>query len=124
MVKRRILLIISLAFLLGGIGRMVANESIFGFFQMAHLWSSDPFVIYNYKLLGVFVFWMGVILFVCSKDLIRYKGIIRASILGLLLFFVVSFLTGLSVGIALKFFLVDSIFSLILVVLLFVIQKE
>ncbi len=124
MIKRRILLIISLCFFIGGIGRLVANEGVFRIFRMEHLWSGEPFFIYIYKLLGVFVIWVGIILFVCSKDLIRYKGVIRASILGLLLFFVVSLLTGFITGLGLKFFLVDSIFSLILIVLFYIIQKE
>jgi hypothetical protein len=67
---------------------------------------------------------MGILLFVSSRDVIRYRGIIRGSILGLLLFFVVSLLTGLSVGLKLQYFLVDSIFSLILVLLLYIIQKD
>lgn len=124
MIRRRILLIISLCFFIGGIGRLVANEDVFRIFGMEHLWSGEPFFIYIYKLLGVFVIWVGIILFVCSKDLIRYKGVIRASILGLLLFFVVSLLTGFITGLGLKFFLVDSIFSLILIVLFYIIQKE
>ena len=124
MIRRRILLIISLCFFIGGIGRLVANEDVFRIFGMEHLWSGEPFFIYIYKLLGVFVIWVGIILFVCSKDLIRYKGVIRASILGLLLFFVVSLLTGFLTGLGLKFFLVDSIFSLILIVLFYIIQKE
>ncbi len=124
MAKRRILLIISLCFFIGGIGRLVANEGVFRIFQMEHLWTGEPFFMYIYKLLGVFVIWIGIILFVCSKDLIRYRGVIRASILGLLLFFVVSLLTGFFTGLGLKFFLVDSIFSLILIVLLYIIQKE
>jgi len=124
MVKRRILLIISLAFLVGGIGRLVANEGVFRIFQMEHLWSGESFFIYLYRLLGVFVIWVGMVLFVCSKDLIRYRGVIRASVLGVLLFFVVSLLTGFATGLGLKFFLVDSIFSLILIILLYVIQKD
>lgn len=124
MIKRRILLIISLAFLLGGIGRLVANEGVFRIFGMEHLWSGEPFFIYIYKLLGVFVIWMGIVLFVCSKDVVKYRSIIRGSILALLLFFVVSLLTGFVTGLGLKFFLVDSIFSLILIVLLYIIQKE
>lgn len=124
MAKRTILLIISLAFLIGGIGRLVANEGVFRIFGMAHLWSGEPFFIYIYKLLGVFVIWMGILLFVSSRDVIRYRGIIRGSILGLLLFFVVSLLTGHSVGLKLQYFLVDSIFSLILVLLLYIIQKD
>jgi len=124
MYKRTILRIISLAFMLGGIGRLVANEGVFRIFQMEHLWSSEPFFIYNYKLLGVFVLWIGMILFVCSKDVVRYKGVIRGSILGLLLFFVVSLWAGFATGLGLKFFLVDSIFSWILIVLLYIIQKE
>ena len=124
MIRRRILLIISLCFLIGGIGRLVANQDVFGIFLMEHLWSGEPFFIYTYKLLAVFVIWIGIVLFVCSRDLVRYRGIIRGSILGLLLFFVVSLLAGFSTGLGLKFFLVDSIFSLILIVLLYIIQKE
>jgi hypothetical protein len=124
MAKRRILLIISLAFLLGGIVRLVANEGVFRFFQMEHLWSGEPFFMYIYRLLGVFVIWVGIILFVCSGDLIRYRGVIRGSILGLFLFLVVSLLVGFITGLGIKFFLVDSVFSLILIVLLYVIQKE
>ena len=124
MTKKKALLIISLLFMLGGVGRLVANESIFRIFAMEHLWSGDPFFIYIYKLLGVFVIWMGILLFVSSRDVIRYRDIIRGSILSLLLFFVVSLLTGLSVGLKLQYFLVDSIFSLILVLLLYIIQKD
>ncbi len=124
MTKKKALLIISLLFMLGGVGRLVANESIFRIFAMEHLWSGDPFFIYVYKLLGTFVLWMGILLFVSSRDVIRYRGIIRGSILGLLLFFVISLLTGLSVGLKLQYFLVDSIFSLILVLLLYIIQKD
>lgn len=124
MTKKRLLLIISLAFMLGGIVRLFANQSIFGIFKMAHLWSGEPFFVYIYKLLGVFVLWMGILLFVASRDAVRYRGIIRGSILGLLLFFVVSLWTGLATGLGLQYFLVDSIFSLFLVALLYVIQKD
>jgi hypothetical protein len=124
MTKKRLLLIISLIFMLGGIVRLFANQSIFGIFQMAHLWLGDPFFVYVYKLLGVFVVWMGVLLYVASKDVVRYRGIIRGSILGLLLFFIVSLWTGLATGLGLRYFLVDSVFSLFLVVLLYAIQKD
>ena len=123
MTKKRLLLIISLLFMLGGIVRLFANQSTFGAFQMAHLWSGDPFFVYIYRLLGVFVVWMGILLFVASRDIIRYRGIIRGSILGLLLFFIVSLWTGLATGLGLHYFLVDSIFSLFLAALLSVIQK-
>jgi hypothetical protein len=124
MAKRTILLLISLCFMVGGMGRLVANEGVFRIFGMEHLWSGEPFFIYTYKLLAVFVLWIGMILFVCSKDLIRYRGVIRASILGLLLFLVVSLLVGFTTGLGLRFFLVDSVFSLLLIVLLFYIGKK
>ena len=110
--------------MLGGIGRLVANESVFRIFAMEHLWSGDPFFVYVYKLLGVFVFWMGILLLICSTDLVRYRGVIRGSILGLLLFFMVSLWTGLATGLGLQYFLIDSIFSLFLAVLFYVIQKD
>lgn len=124
MAKRKILLIISILFLIGGIGRLLVNEGIFRFLMMEHLWSGDPFFVYIYRLLGVFVIWIGIILFICSKDIVRYRSMIIGSILALALFFVVSLVTGLCVGLGLRFFLVDSIFSLFLVVVLYVIQKN
>jgi hypothetical protein len=122
--KRTVLLIISIAFLIGGLGRLAANESFFGFFQMAHLWSSESFVVYNYKLLAVFVIWVGIILLICSRDLTRYGNIITGSIAGLGLFFVVSLVAGFATGLGLRYFLVDSIFSLILIVLLLIIREK
>ena len=124
MTKKKVLLIISLLFMLGGMVRIFANEALFTIFAMEHLWSGDPFFVYVYKFLGVFVVWMGILLFVSSGDMVRYKGIIRGSILGLFLFFVVSLWTGLATGLGLQYFLVDSIFSLILVLLLYIIQKD
>jgi hypothetical protein len=122
--RSTMLLIVSLALMLGGFVRLVANEAIFRFFRMEHLWFGEPFAWYNYKLLGVFVLWIGIVLFVCSREVIRYRGVIRASILGLLLFSAVSLVAGLASGLATQFFLVDSIFSLILVGLFYIIQKE
>ena len=123
MTKKTILLVISLAFLLGGIVRLFAGECTFDFFQMGHLWSGDAYFVYIYRLLAVFVIWVGLILLVCSRDIIRYRGVIIVSMLALLLFFVVSLLVGFATGLGLRFFLFDSIFALLLVVLLYVIQK-
>ncbi len=124
MAKRRILVVISLVFILGGIGRLIANEGVFRIFGMEYLWSDEPFFIYTYKLLGVFVIWMGMVLFVASKDLVKHRSMIRASILGLFLFFIVSLLTGFATGLSLKFFLVDSVFSLVLIFIFYLIQKD
>ncbi|MGB2696547.1 MAG: hypothetical protein WBD28_01650, partial [Candidatus Zixiibacteriota bacterium] len=122
--KCRILLLISLAFILGGAVRILANEDIFRFFQMEHLWSNEPFFIYIYKLLGGFVLWMGILLFIASKNVSRYRGVVLGSVIGLGLFFVVSLVTGFSAGLRLLYFIVDSIFSLFLVVVLYLIYRN
>lgn len=122
--KTTILRIISIAFLIGGIGRLIATEGIFKVFGMQHLWSDQPFFIYNYKALAVFVIWVGIILFICSKDIVRHRPLIRGSIFALFVFFLVTLLTGILTCLGLRFFLVDSIFSLILIVLLYIIQTE
>lgn len=124
MIKRRVLLIISMLLILGGIVRLLANEALFKMFAMEQLWLDHPFFIYIYKLLGVFVLWIGIIFFVCAKDLVKYRAIIRGSIIGLFLFFIVSLLTGILTGLELQFFLVDSIFALLLAVLLCFFQKN
>lgn len=121
--KGKILLIISIAFLIGGIVRLFANETIFRVFRMEHLWSGEPFFIYIYKLLGVFVIWVGIILLICSKDVVRYRSIIIGSMIGLAIFCLVSLLTGFFTGLGLQFFLVDSIFALFLVFVFYVVQK-
>jgi hypothetical protein len=122
--KNTILRVVSIAFLIGGIGRLIATEGVFKLFKMQHLWYNLPFVIYTYKVLAVFVIWVGIVLFICSKDVAKYKPIIRGSILALIIFFLVSLFTGILTSLGLRFYLVDSIFSLILIVLLYIIQTE
>ena len=122
--KSKILLIISLAFIIGGVVRILTNEDIFRFFRMEHLWSNEPFFVYIYKILGVFVLWMGILLFIASQDVKRYQGMVLGSILGLALFFVVSLVTGFSAGLELLYFIVDSIFSLFLIVILYLIYRN
>lgn len=122
--KTTILRVVAVAFLIGGVVRLVANQGIFRFFQMQHLWSDQPFIVYNYKTLAVFVIWIGVVLFICSGDIIRYKPIVRWSIFVLAIFFLVTLLTGMLTGLGLRFYLVDSIFSLLLIILLYIIQTE
>jgi hypothetical protein len=122
--KSIILRVISIAFLIGGVVRLIATECVFKLFGMQHLWSDQPFVIYNYKALAVFVIWVGIILFICSKDIIKYKALIQGSILALAIFFLVTLFTGFLTGLGLIFFLVDSIFSLLLIILFYIIQTE
>jgi hypothetical protein len=122
--KNTILRVVSIAFLIGGIGRLIATEGVFKLFKMQHLWSDQPFFIYNYKVLGVFVIWVGIILFVCSKDIVKYKSIIQGNIFSLAIFFLVTLFTGILTGLGLRFYLVDSIFSLILILLFYIIKTE
>jgi hypothetical protein len=122
--KNTILRAVSVAFLIGGVGRLIASEGVFRLFKMQFLWTDQPFFIYNYRVLGVFVIWVGIILFICSKDVAKYKSLIRGNLLALVIFFLVTLLTGILTGLGAKFYLVDSIFSLILIVLFYIIQAE
>lgn len=122
--KRTVLLIISILLMAGGIVRVFAHKELFKMFVMEHLWVDHPFFIYIYKLFGVFVIWIGILFFICSKDLTRSKPIIRGSIIGLILFFLVSLITGLWTGLEIQFFLVDSLFALFLALFLFFTLKD
>jgi hypothetical protein len=122
--KNTVLRVISILFLIGGIGRLIAAERVFRLFKIQFLWIDQPFFIYNYKVLGVFVIWVGIILFICSNDVTKYKSLIRGNILALVIFFLVTLLTGIITGLGLRFYLVDSIFSLILIILFYIIQTE
>jgi hypothetical protein len=122
--KNTILRAVSVAFLIGGVGRLIASEGVFRLFKMQFLWNDQPFFIYNYRVLGVFVIWVGIILFICSKDVAKYKSLIRGNLLALVIFFLVTLLTGILTGLGAKFYLVDSIFSLILIILFYIIQTE
>jgi hypothetical protein len=122
--KTTILRVVAVAFLIGGAVRLIASEGVFRLFRMEHLWSDQPFFVYNYKALAVFVIWVGIVLFICSADIIRYKPIVRWSIFALAIFFLVTLLAGVSTGLGLRYYLVDSIFSLLLIILLYIIQTE
>jgi hypothetical protein len=122
--KKNVLIIIAVLLMLGGVVRIFANRTLFQMFAMEQLWQDHPFFIYIYKLFGVFVLWIGLIFYLCAKDLQKHRSIVRGSIIGLLLFFIVSLLTGILTGLEVPFFIVDSIFALFLAVLLYFFQKK
>jgi hypothetical protein len=122
--KSLVLRIVSVFFMLGGVVRLFATESTFKLFNMQHLWSGDPFFIYIYRALGVFVVWVGIILYISSKDILKYRSIIRGSILALVFFFFVSLLTGIITHLGVQYYLVDSLFALFLIILFLILQSE
>jgi hypothetical protein len=122
--KSLILRLISIFFILGGVVRLFATEWVFKLFNMQHLWSGDPFFIYIYKVLGVFVLWIGFLLFIISKDILKYRSVIRGSILALVIFFLVSLLTGIVTHLGVQYYLVDSFFALFLIILFLILQSE
>ncbi len=122
--KRSMLFIVSILLILGGVVRILATKTLFDLFLMGELWIEHPFFIYIYRLLGAVIVWLGIVLLICSKDLLRYRAVIQGSIIGAALFFATSFLTGFLSGLQMRFFIVDGIFALFLVFLFVVTQRE
>ncbi len=122
--RRSILSIVSILFIFGGIVRILATRTLFDLFFMGELWIEQPFFLYIYRLLGAVIVWLGIVFLICSKDLSRYRALIQGSIIGAFLFLATSLVTGFMSGLQMRFFIVDGIFALFLVVLFIVIQRK
>ena len=91
-VRRAILRFFSLLVIFGGLMRLVANRSTFQSFLIGELWTSHPYFVYIYRMLGAFVLLIGVTLFIIASDLEKYALVLRTwgvsfFVIGVLMFF-------------------------------------
>ena len=121
---QKILKIIAILFLSGGIVRLFANEMIFRFAGIGSLWINDSFFIYIYKVLGAFVIFCGLILYAVAENIRKYLALLGMIKWGMLIIALTMLVTGIYVNLPLIFFAPDFSFCFIIALILYYIVKN
>jgi hypothetical protein len=108
-----VLKVISLAMVFGGGVRLFAERKIFESFLIDELWSFHPYFIYVYRVLGAFVLSAGILLFMITRDPVRYVTLLK--VCGFCFFFIacVMLLCGLILKMSFLHYAFDSVFCVI-----------
>ena len=123
-VRRAILRFFSLLVIFGGLVRLVANRITFQSFLIGELWTSHPYFVYIYRLLGAFVLLIGVTLFIIASDPEKYALVLRTwgtsfFVIGVLILF-----AGYFVRLSLVHYLPDFAFCFIVGFVCLVVGKR
>jgi hypothetical protein len=109
---------LALLFILGGTARIIANQNMFAAFGISELWVDDPYFVYIYKVLGAFVILTGLVLWFLGAKPGTGSDSARPVKWGMIVIGFVMLGTGLSQGLAAKFYIVDVAFSWLVAILL------
>ncbi|KPK62225.1 hypothetical protein AMJ83_11430 [candidate division WOR_3 bacterium SM23_42] len=113
-VRRAILRFFSLLVIFGGLVRLVANRSTFQSFLIGELWTSHPYFIYIYRLLGALVLLIGVTLFIIASDPQKYALVLRTWGISFFVIGVLMLFAGYFVRLSLVHYLPDFAFCFII----------
>jgi len=116
----RILMVLGVLMVLGGLIRILAGKNTFEIVYMGHLWSDHPYFIYIYKMLGAFVLIIGVTFIVISTNTYKYQSLIKTWRYLFLMIGIVLIGAGIYSGIHLFFYIPDCVFFFLLSFLLFI----
>jgi hypothetical protein len=105
-----VLKVLSIMIVIGGLVRLVANRQIFLSFMIEGLWVSHPYFIYIYRILGAFVVFTGITIYVISQDPVRYSRILRVWGFCFLFIGLVMLIAGYSLSMSFLHYAFDSIF--------------
>jgi hypothetical protein len=111
--KKKILQVLSILFIVGGIIRIIANRNLFAIFQMDDLWTDHLYFIYIYRVLGAFVIFTGLLLFAVSKNLKLYANLLPVLSAGFIIIGLVMLITGSLLQLPLMFYVMDFVFCFI-----------
>jgi hypothetical protein len=112
--KTRIFQIIAFLFILGGVVRLFANKALFAIFQMEKLWTDHLYFIYIYRVLGAFVIFTSIILFMISKNLKQYTALLPGLSVGFLIIGLVMLISGRLLNLPLIFYVLDFLFCFLI----------
>ncbi|UCD05856.1 MAG: hypothetical protein JSV98_01070 [candidate division WOR-3 bacterium] len=116
--------VFSVFMIFGGTIRLLAERRIFESFLIGELWSSHPYFIYIYRVLGAFVIFAGIVVFMIARAPLRYKQLLKACSLCFIFIACVMFLGGLLLRMSLLHYAFDVTFCIILAWLCFVLSKN
>ena len=115
--------ILSALTIFGGVVRLFAGRNTFESFAIGELWTSQPYFIYIYRVLGAFVIFLGIVLFVLANEPYRYRSVIRTFGLCFAFAACVMLLSGLFLKMAFLHYAFDLAFCMVVAVVCFAIQK-
>lgn len=114
-----ILKVSSVLIILGGLVRLVANRQTFHSFMIEELWVSHPYFIYIYRILGAFVIFTGITMFVISLHPVSYRRILRVWGYCFLFISIVMLFAGYSLHISFIHYAFDFFFCFFIAVVCF-----
>ncbi|MGB7054626.1 MAG: hypothetical protein WBE28_04825 [bacterium] len=124
-VAQQVLLkVFSVLIVLGGLVRLVANRQTFHSFMIEELWVSHPYYIYIYRILGAFVVFTGITMFVISLDPVTYRRILGVWGYCFLFISIVMLIAGHSLHMSFIYYAFDFIFCFFIAVVCFSLAKH
>ena len=119
MKNQRVLQVLAILFIFGGIVRLLAGEFLFSLVGIQALWSDRPYFIYIYKVLGAFVVMTGFLLFSVSKNIILYRSLLRTLAGGFSFIGLTMLVSGFYVSLPLVYYIMDFLFCFLIAGLFF-----
>ena len=116
--------IISVLFVFGGAVRLIASRAMFQSFLIGQLWSSHPYSIYIYRVLGAFVVFTGISLFIAAQNPKHYAMLLRIWSLGFVFVGIVMLLAGIFLRLSLMHYAPDFVFCFIIAVTTYGVAKQ
>lgn len=117
--KSLILKVIAVLFILGGAVRLIANRATFQSFLIGQLWSSHPYAIYIYRVLGAFVIFVGTSLFIAAQNPKQYAVLLKIWSFGFAFVGVVMLLAGMLLRLSVMHYAPDFVFCFIIAIVLY-----
>jgi hypothetical protein len=110
----KVLQLLAILFVFGGIVRLFANKKIFEIFMMKNLWVDHTYFIYIYRVLGAFVILTGLILFTISRNIKKYSSLFNVLTWGFILVGLVMAVAGFLLNLPVIFYFADFLFCFII----------
>jgi uncharacterized membrane protein len=118
-VQQVLLKVSSIFVMIGGLVRLLANQQTFQSFAIGELWAFHPYFTYVYKILGAFVVYAGITMFIIARDPVRYTTILKAWGFCFLFVSMVMLVAGYTLHMSFAHYGVDVIFCLFISVVCF-----
>ena len=116
--------VFSVFMVFGGAVRLFAERTIFESFLIGELWSSHPYFIYIYRVLGAFVIFAGIVVFMIARAPLRFEQLLKACSLCFSFIACVMLVGGLLLRMSLLNFAFDVTFCIILTLLCFLLIRS
>jgi hypothetical protein len=123
-VQQVMLKVFSVLIILGGLVRLVASRQTFQSSMIEELWMSHPYFIYTYRILGAFVIFTGITMFVISLDPVSYRRILMVCGYCFLFISIVMLIAGYSLHMSSMHYAFDFIFCFFIAVICFSFAKN